>query len=101
MKMFGKLSQSQSLIALAGVDGLSSGDIDIYLFFQRVSSISSNSGDGKSPSYILATVSRLGFFEHRILGTRASREDAIIAAGENLVKAHDDVIKKGDHYIFF
>ena len=46
-------------------------------------SICKSSGDGKSQLYLITTASRSTSLEHKILGTRPSREIAIMLACEN------------------
>ena len=48
MLILGKRAASQSLIATAGEAGLNYGAIAKYRLLHRVSSISNNSGDGRS-----------------------------------------------------
>ena len=48
MLIFGKRAASQSLIATAGEAGLNCDSIAKYRLLHRVSSISNNSGDGRS-----------------------------------------------------
>ena len=80
-KIFGKDSLSQSFIADAGVVGLFSSGRDMYLRFHRANSISSNSGECRSVSYIETTdsMSRLASdSEQKTLGTNPRREVAIV-----------------------
>ena len=82
-EMFGKSVASHSLMAFAGEHGLFSGGIAIYLFLQRLSFASINSGDGRSSLYLISASSGLTSCEHMILGTRPSKEMAVTADFEN------------------
>ena len=78
-EMFGKAVASHFLMAFAGEHGLFSGSIAIYLFLQRPSPASINSGDGRSYLYLISASSRLTSCEHMILSARPSTEMAVTA----------------------
>lgn len=80
---FGKVVGSQSLIAAAGEFGLTSVAILSYFSFQRLISLSINSGDGRSCWYVSMALLMSTFLLHITDATSPKSDVAVIARAEN------------------